>query len=1535
MTKPDKDMIKYEIRRQQIKRRRRLVVTFAGAVVLISAIALMVPALSMTRQTLPAGTVNHGYVAGSIEATSALMPAQSFQQTISGENGEPDLTIYADAPQGAFPAGTQMQASTVETGQIEQAIDEALSKKGDGQVVGMQAANITFLDPAGNEIEPILPITVRFASQQIAQNEQPFVVHVDDAGEAEVMQALDESELTQRGQDSEKDQVVIDSSQFSVYAVVYTVDFHFVVDGASYDFSISGGDSISLGQLVEALGIVGPESSARKDSATAPKGKTPNNIDAFLASVESVEFTSPELLHVVKLETDTRIGDYLWDSELHVVYPPGMTQQQVLALNGKTYKAGDWVLVSLQPFTSDEALTITLKNGESVVVKVTDAQGVALNSDGTVQTIANPAGTTIDLFDYWILSDRSDGYSIAGRDGWGDLNQSWGGEGHDDVNGLNGTGNNKGINSSNSDADHGHALKFSPAWEGTIVNGTKSGEVGANGQMPDWWNGDPSWHSINKDGRNGLNSYTGGTDPFQGIVKSQLDGGYPVLTENNQIGSNGESLAYLFNPAVDNAGKASYPDVNQLLYVDKDGYYVYDSRNYAASFDKEGKTFTLNDQPAGSEGPTKGFWPFGLENYWFGMHVNTQFSMPVNGEVLNPQGEYKPMQFEFSGDDDVWIYVDGVLIGDAGGIHNRTEVDINFKTGNVTVGGQNQGTIRHLIETAKQTEIAAFTPEQRAEWDSQWDGQTFASGTYHTFDMFYLERGGYESNLYIKYNLVSTADFTAHKALYDQSEAGQSNLENILKRDQFGFQLVGLDGQYQSVERNGSYVIEPVEGQGNHEAIMPLGVELNTTDVALSEGATVNAQVCSTGVSEDGNVNFGYANISEEEKANCNAGHPSVYRYIILEDVPDEAVNADGHAWGDLKTQGAWSEMANGGFTAIDPMTGGTITYGATTADENGDLKTYSPVRFMAARVSKWHVKDASGNYKYDFSGKPVYEYGLSKTYYKDDRFFEVADNETADKFIDIRNGWSPGVGDVEFQKITSKGEPLKGAEFTLYADYACDVVATDVDGDGHKLVAKSDADGKVSFSGIRAGTYYMKETKAPDGYELDDAVYKVYVANRNDKEMTSKITLVGDASEAPITNIANSKPGEITVVKKWLDSAGNQMDAPADSKVFVKLKRKHYVALVEGEVHTVKLVLHIADPGWGDDYKNIYVEKEAQVAGDAVVEWYDCWQAWTSIRANRPDGSEVNYTLHDIDENGHSRKLHLSDLETDVTVQVEYQGDKAWLYQGDKKEKFVNPSIEGQVLLNVEDDELFNAQSTPVPIDASTSWIASWQINDGDSSALPSKDVDGRPYLYYVAECDAQGAEYEIGGSPHEGYELSGYDNNDGINEKGIISVFNKSNRSVMAQVELLKVDANTQTSLSGAKFYLQKDKTKLLDLEVCSLADDSPTIALDSDGCFEVPVSGALIKGLEPGTYTLVETAAPDGYVINSESCQFTVEADGSIAGDQTIVADGRLTIPNTPGSELPVTGGPGTTAFTLGGAALVLLAVVLLRARARKRA
>ena len=631
-------------------------------------------------------------------------------------------------------------------------------------------------------------------------------------------------------------------------------------------------------------------------------------------------------------------------------------------------------------------VSVTMKNGDSFKILVTDAQDAQMVGD-QVLTVSNPSGTTIDLFDYWIVSQE-----LVGRDGWGDLDQGKGGD--DFPNGsLNGTGNNKGINED-------HALKFSPAWESTVFNGTKD-----NGT------------SNNRNGRDGLNSYTGDADPFQGIVGGALSNGYPVLSTNGTIGSDGESLAYLFDPSVSHEGKASYPGVDQLLYVDKDGYYTYDSRDYWADY--SGGTFTLTEQMSDNS-EIRGFWPFGTQNFWVGMHINTQFSMPANGQVLNPSGVYKEMQFEFSGDDDTWLYVDGVLVGDAGGIYNRSEIDVNFAKGTVTVTGKKGGNHSGDFEEIQYLDNLFRTAGKYNEedWEDIGDGsghKRFKAGTYHTFDMFYLERGGGESNLYIHYNLVSTADFTAHK-----SYEGYDN-DDVLQRNQFRFELIGLDGKYRSVWSDSANDYVLIQEDETSKTIMPhasssgAGTTVSpyyngSTVTELSDGSTVGSQTYITGNVEDGNVNFGTADISEQDMHDCDTGNPPVYRYMIREVVPNDAVNADNVTWANATPE----EKAAGGFIKDSIIYDGTIYY-------------------MSARVTKWTETNASG--------QEVTRYGLSKTYYTDDTYTEKKPNTS---FVNFRNRYTPDIADYEFDKVNANREPVEGAVFKLFRDSACKIPAKD-----------------------------------------------------------------------------------------------------------------------------------------------------------------------------------------------------------------------------------------------------------------------------------------------------------------------------------------------------------------------------------------------------------------------------------------------------------------------------------------------------------
>lgn len=118
-------------------------------------------------------------------------------------------------------------------------------------------------------------------------------------------------------------------------------------------------------------------------------------------------------------------------------------------------------------------------------------------------------------------------------------------------------------------------------------------------------------------------------------------------------------------------------------------------------------------------------------NFFFGMAIDINFYLPNTPGYRDSEGNYgnqdlygKDMHFKFSGDDDVWVFLDGNLVLDIGGIHGIESGDINFATGVVTINGNQVGTLNGV-----------------------------ASGE-HKLTIYYLERGSSQSNCAIYFNLA-------------------------------------------------------------------------------------------------------------------------------------------------------------------------------------------------------------------------------------------------------------------------------------------------------------------------------------------------------------------------------------------------------------------------------------------------------------------------------------------------------------------------------------------------------------------------------------------------------------------------------------------------------------------------------------------------------------------------------------------------------------------------------------------------------------
>ena len=277
----------------------------------------------------------------------------------------------------------------------------------------------------------------------------------------------------------------------------------------------------------------------------------------------------------------------------------------------------------------------------------------------------------------------------------------------------------------------------------------------------------------------------------KGLLSPYLeDNGYPMtnqaVTDRDQT-----SLEALY-------GSKTTPADNLFLKAthDENGYFEYDSTQNAAKLNADGR-FTVYGQLAAigtSTGTTRThgqFMPYntiypdvmarvtnktnirgnelpdsdprkreGLHlipdadaDYHFGMEMRASFAQTPDG--LDAWGH--DIIFEFSGDDDFWLYVDGMLVLDLGGVHSAMDGSINFRTGKVINNGQVTN-LREMFRTAYSAKNPSATEEEVDRFLDETfkdGGSVFKDYTIHDMTMFYMERGAGASNLHMKFNLAA------------------------------------------------------------------------------------------------------------------------------------------------------------------------------------------------------------------------------------------------------------------------------------------------------------------------------------------------------------------------------------------------------------------------------------------------------------------------------------------------------------------------------------------------------------------------------------------------------------------------------------------------------------------------------------------------------------------------------------------------------------------------------------------------------------
>ena len=327
-------------------------------------------------------------------------------------------------------------------------------------------------------------------------------------------------------------------------------------------------------------------------------------------------------------------------------------------------------------------------------------------------------------------------------------------------------------------------------------------------------NGNLSWYWKGANVAFGPNKETASKDVAQGIVGKNLDDGNLITSYTNE---NGDPVKVPF------FNEDAYPNQSEYMRFynnlqfpftkttnDKGvSTYSFDSAKNTVYYDYDNKKIVRKDDLKihdASKDNSIGYFPFNSTdpdqsakdnlNYGFG----TQFTIPFTVTETGKNVDGSEMEFNFTGDDDVWVYIDGALVLDMGGAHNKAEGKINFakqeatirtgtsnaKLGNsLTVGGRTPAEPNGNTTVKFENIMVKKSGSEPVTLDKYMK----KSGTVHELKMYYMERGMWNSNMSISYSFVPLPSGLTLSKTLDTTDVNAGLKNAVQGLDNFDFKI--------------------------------------------------------------------------------------------------------------------------------------------------------------------------------------------------------------------------------------------------------------------------------------------------------------------------------------------------------------------------------------------------------------------------------------------------------------------------------------------------------------------------------------------------------------------------------------------------------------------------------------------------------------------------------------------------------------------------------------------------------------------------
>ena len=1009
-----------------------------------------------------------------------------------------------------------------------------------------------------------------------------------------------------------------------------------------------------------------------------------------------------------------------------------------------------------------------------------------------------------------------------------------------------------------------------------------------------------------------------------------------------------------------------------------------ESGNYYLENVGRKQDWAKNVDSASSDKGTHGFFPFNETstqckaskyNYGFGTKLEFKFRLTDNGTVVGTDGKEHPIKFNFSGDDDVWVYVDGKLALDVGGAHGKVTGQIDFKNKIAKVSK----TKKSQNESSKAGEPTTSSVKIKGSNSDE-----------HTLTMFYMERGMWESNMKVSFNFPDENEFAVEKKV-DTTDVNTELFPAPLFEDAsvFPFTIQNQATHYapKATESSDAKQTKTYNDSFSAEKISKISSQNTFETVGSMDGQT--------------NVVHWKARLDDAEGAYVKK------RFGIIQPADGETFDAsDTNAFLQFKMYYDYSDIPGlaSTYLELEDSSGNTI---------GGYLsgKTYGNSSLVQ---KKWNtiqvdLSKLQGNNEFNYSNiKAIkFNYNLERDIYLDDFIFipsvvAVAKTGFVTQQQDIPDYGSATSGTLKYPE---------GAQYTLSKN------------DGSSKLYRIGSDGVFALADGETATFsdqFRRGSYIAVSEDVNSSVFDTtWTLYENGQAVSTMETGTTVENKSPIPSVQNVRSDTIRDGRKEVYQTGlnngveisnsgytsngyakdqdseekenentivfRSYAAPDNQTTMTKLKATFVNKVKTGKIEICKRAAEGSDALKGEytfhvEFSNVadlsleskkIVKDYTIKAGESVT--IDGIPAGTDYRISEIKSKDGSTLESVIVKNNNSFDAGYDQVTKVVSGKVIASSDMK--DRADATIITFNNTLKPTINLNLmkeweNTNNITLPDSIKIQLQRSSNAGKNWETvkYDGKNETITlSQGYDGNwsysfkdldqyvnynakpkvPYIYRVVEVsgdDGKETVIESGGYLNDKYKVAYSGNVDcseittGTSESKTKSFTITNTYSPKTNIKITKQDASTKKPLNGAEFKLEKMKKDTSpDKLVVDNSFETKKVTTEGGGSGS-PLGIAEFKDLEDGTYRLTETKAAENHSLLKDPVIIVINRNGnSLIDDNVCKVENNtisITISNQARFDLPATGGYGRYIVILGGIALAGVGLFMYRLQKRRK-